>query len=493
MASMHSGFAATLRRRRGMNGIKMASRSSKTFSVPSGTWGQELFETVRLAWPLVIAQVAGILLFTTDVVMMGWLGPTQLAAGSLATSLLHPVFLGCLGVVTATAPLIAQAIGARQTRSVRRTVRQGFWVSLVLTILSIPVLLNAEKLYLLLGQEPELAALAQGYLNMAIGVMLPGLCFIALRSLLQAKGDTHVILAITIAGIFVNAAGNYVLMFGNFGFPRLELVGAGISTSIVNWVMFLLGLAYVLLHRRHRRYHVLVRLWKPDWQCFFELFRIGIPIGLSLMSEVGLFGVATIMMGWLGHQEVAAHAITLQCAAIAFMVPLGISQATVVRVGLYVGARNFDGVTKAGWVSFVLSLLFMSATCALFILFPEYLVRLFLDPARPENQTSLMLAGSYLIVAALFQFVDGAQVCMGSALRGMSDTKVPMVIALVGYWLVGVSTAYVAGFIFDLRGVGVWIGLATGLAFAAVLLTLRFMARDRLGLIARANRLADAA
>jgi MATE family multidrug resistance protein len=474
-----------------MSGIKMAHRGSKTITIPSVGWGQELLQTIRLAWPLVIAQLAGILLFTTDVVMMGWLGPTHLAAGSLATSLLHPVFLGCLGVVTATAPMIAQAIGARQTRSVRRTVRQGFWVSLVLSILSIPILLNAEKLYLLLGQEPELAALAQGYLNMAIGVMLPGLCLIALRSLLQAKGDTRIILAITIAGIFVNALGNYGLMFGNFGFPRLELVGAGISTSIVNWVMFLLALAYVLLHRRHRRYHVLVRLWKPDWQRFFELFRIGIPIGLSLMSEVGLFGVATIMMGWLGHQEVAAHAITLQCAAIAFMIPLGISQATVVRVGLYVGARNNDGVAKAGWTSLGLTIAVMCCSCVLFILFPEYLVRLFLDPARPENQTSLMLASSYLIVAALFQFVDGAQVCMGSALRGMSDTKVPMVIALVGYWIVGLGTGYIAGFVFGLQGIGIWMGLATGLAFAAILLTLRFRARDRLNLVAKANRLAE--
>lgn len=447
---------------------------------------------LKLAWPLVVAQLAGILLFTTDVVMMGWLGPTQLAAGTLATSFLHPIFLGCLGVITATAPMIAQAIGARETKSVRRTVRQGFWASAVLAVLAIPLLLNADNFYLALGQDPELAGLAQGYLNIALCMMFPGLALIALRSLLQAKGDTQVILFITIVGIFVNGLGNYLLMFGNFGMPRLELVGAGISTVIVNWVMFLLALLYVTRHRRHRRYYVLVRLWKPDWARFRELFRIGIPIGLALMSEVGMFGVAVVMMGWLGRDEVAAHAIALQCAAIAFMIPLGLSQAAVVRVGLATGAHNKDGVTRAGWTALGVTLIIMCATCTLFILAPGMLVNLFLNPARPENQASLMLAASYLAIAGVFQLVDGAQVAMQNALRGMSDTRVPMVIALVGFWLVGLGTAYFAGFVLDLRGVGVWIGLATGLAFAAVLLTHRFAARERLGLMQKARRLPPA-
>jgi MATE family multidrug resistance protein len=450
-------------------------------------WGQEFLAIARLAWPLVVAQLASILLFTTDVVMMGWLGPTHLAAGTLATSLLHPVFLGCLGVVTATAPMIAQALGARQTRSVRRTIRQGFWAALALTIIATPVLLNAEGLYLVLGQEPELAGLAQGYLNLAVLSLLPGLLMVSLRSLLQAKGDTHIILWVTIAGIFVNACGNYALMFGNFGLPRLELVGAGISTSIVNLVMFLLALSYVLLHPRHRRYYILVRLWKPDWPRFFSLFRIGTPIGLSLVSEVGMFGVAAVMMGWLGRDEVAAHAIALQCAAIAFMIPLGISQATVVRVGLYVGANNNAGVTRASWSAMVLTMILMSMTCALMVFAPDFLVRLFLDPTRPENQASLALAGSFLLVAGLFQLSDGAQASMAAALRGMSDTRVPMFIAIIGYWVVGLGAAYLAGFVYGLGGVGIWMGLASGLIFASILLVWRFLRRDKLALMAKAQ------
>lgn len=452
-----------------------------------GPWLDELRATATLAWPLIIAQVAGILLFTTDVVMMGWLGPSYLAAGTLATGLLHPVFLGGLGTLTATAPMIAQAIGARQFRSVRRTVRQGFWASFVLAAIIIPVILNSERIFLLLGQVPETAALAQTYLNFAIGATLPGLLIVGLRSLLQARGDTSVILWITVAGVLVNGLGNYALMFGNFGFPRLELVGAGISTTFVNSVMFLLALAYVVFHRRYKRYMVLVRLWKPDWPRFFDLFRIGLPIGATLMSEVGMFGVAVIMMGWLGTNEVAAHAIALQCAAIAFMVPLGLSQATIVRVGTAFGARNPIGVARAGWTSMGLTLAFMSITCMVFLLAPAALVQIFLDPARPENAESLRLAASYLAIAALFQLVDGAQVSAAASLRGLSDTRVPMLVALIGYWLIGIAVAYVAAFQFGLRGIGIWLGLASGLAFVAISLTLRFAWRDRLGLLMRSQ------
>ncbi len=451
-------------------------------------WGAELSATLKLAWPLIIAQVASNLLIATDVVMMGWLGPEHLAAGTLAAALLHPIFLGGLGTATATAPMIAQAIGAREGRSVRRTVRQGFWVSVALFALITPILLSAQPLYLLLGQIPEVAARSQSYLNFALGMVLPGLLIIPLRSLMQAKGSTTAILVITLVGVAVNAAANYALMFGNFGLPRLELVGAGITTTTAHALMFLLSLVYVLIHRRYRRYYILVRLWKPDWQRFAEIFRIGSPIGLSLTSEVGMFGVAVVMMGWLGTDEVAAHAVAVQCASLAFMVPLGLSQATTVRVGLSVGARTPDGVRKAGWTSLGLTLAFMSGTCALFILAPEPLVGLFLDPARPENAASLRLAATYLFVAALFQLVDGTQVVMASALRGMSDTRTPMLVAVAGYWLVGLTTAYVGGFVLGLRGVGIWMGLAAGLAFVAVVLTVRFTLRERLALMDKARR-----
>ena len=447
------------------------------------SWKSEFVATMVLAWPLIVAQLAGILLFTTDVVMMGWLGAKYLAAGTLATSILHPLFIGSIGIVSATSPLIAQAVGAGRIRDVRRIVRQGFWVALALTFIIVPILFNAKSILLFLKQDSEISAMAQTYLYFASGVALPGLMFISLRSLLHVRGATVPVLIITILAIFINALGNYALMFGNFGFPRLELAGAGISTTIVNWVMFLLILSYVLVHKNFKRFHVLYRLFKPDWSRFIELFKVGTPIGMTIMSEIAMFSVAVIMMGWLGTSEIAAHAVALQCAAIAFMIPLGLSQATTVRVGLFAGAKNRLGIKRAGWVSFFIAMGFMTLSATIFILFPDRLVYLFLSPLKPENANVILLAISFIGIAALFQFVDGAQVIMASALRGFSDTFIPMIIAFVGYWIVGIGTAYIAAFIFDMRGVGVWLGLAFGLGFVAIALTIRFMMREKLGLI----------
>ncbi len=448
-------------------------------------WMAELRATFVLAWPLVVAQLAGVALTATDVIMMGWLGPEQLAAGSLATSVFYLLFIGGIGVVLATAPLIAQAIGAHEARSVRRTVRQGFWIAFLATLVITPIVFQIGNFFRLTGQDPTIAALAESYLSTAVLMVFPGLAIIVLRSLLAARGDSAVILWITIIGIFVNAAGNYGLMFGNFGLPRLELRGAGISTSIVNLVMFLAALWFVTTHRRYKRYYVLVRLWKPDWPRFLLMLRLGAPIGLTLMSEVGLFAVASILMGLLGVAELAAHAVALQLASIAFMVPLGLSQATTVRVGLAYGANDPDALRRAGWTSLALALVFMLIPFSLFILFPSKLVGLYLDPANPANRASLALAASYLAVAAAFQVVDGAQTVMSAALRGMSDTRIPMIVAMIGYWGFGVGTAWFFGFILNWRGVGVWMGLAAGLAFVAIVLTARFGLRERFGLLAQ--------
>ncbi|MEX0859396.1 MAG: MATE family efflux transporter [Cucumibacter sp.] len=465
-------------------------RAGRT-AVDSG-WAEEARTTFALAWPLIITQVAQIAFFTTDVIVMGWLGPDYLAAGTLATALIHPLVVGGFGVVFATSPMVAQAIGARDFRSIRRTVRQGFWIALLLSVVIIPLLYQAPTIFTWLGQRPETIDRASLFIAFAAWSTPSVLLFMVLRSLISAKGNTGVILAITLVGVACNALFNYALVFGNFGLPRLELIGSGIATSLTNFLMFLAALAYAVFHRRYRRHHILVRFWKPDWPRFFEFFRIGMPIGLTLMSEVGLFGVAVIMMGWLGSNEVAAHAVALQCAAIAFMVPLGLSQATTIRVGLAMGARHPAGVTVAGWTSLALTLAFMALTCASFLLFPDWFASIFLDPAKPGNATSLSLATSYLTIAALFQFVDGTQVSMASALRGLSDTRVPMIVALVGYWLVGLSIAYLCGFVLGWRGVGIWIGLAAGLAFVAVVLTIRWASRERLGLVPRPDEAAMA-
>jgi len=456
-------------------------------SAVSSGWRGEFAATLALAWPLITAQLAQMALQTTDVIMMGWLGPEPLAAGTIAVALVHPLTIFGIGVLTATAPMISQAIGSGRYRNVRRTVRPGLWIGVLLSAAFVPTLLNGESILRLIGQAPGLSALAGEYLAYAAWAAPAMMLLVPPRSLVSARGHTRVVLAVVLAGVAANAFFNYALMFGNFGFPRLELRGAGISTTITAWAMFGLLLAYIVLHGRYRRYLVLARVWKPDWPQFREIFRIGTPIGFTMLAEVGVFAGAAVMMGWLGVDELAAHAVALQCAAVAFMVPFGLSQATTIRVGLAFGRGDREGVRKAGYASLGIATGFSAFTCVLFLLFPIALVSLYLDPADPANQASVALAASYLVIAGLFQFVDGAQVVSAAALRGLSDTRVPMIIAIIGYWGIGAPLGYVLAFPLELRGVGIWFGLAAGLTVVAVVLTVRFSMRERLSILERAQ------
>ncbi|RYE48961.1 MAG: MATE family efflux transporter [Hyphomicrobiales bacterium] len=452
-------------------------------SMSSHGWATELRASFALAWPLIVAQLAQNLLFTTDVVLMGWLGPKYLAAGTLAGAFLMPFQLTGIGIVGAVAPLVAQARGRGDTKAVRRIVRQGFWVAILVATLLVPIVLNIRPIYLAIGQDPEVTALAESYMFAGFWMLYPALGIMVVRSFLSAFAATRVILVVTVIGVLVNALLAYTLIFGHFGFPRLELRGAALATGLVNVVMFFALLGYTLTHRKLKRFHILVRFFKPDWPRFREILKVGLPIGLTVAAEVGLFSVAAILMGRLGTNETAAHAVALQLASTAFMVPLGLGMAATVRVGLAYGRGDTEGVRLAGWTAIVMGTGFMALTAALFLAVPHALVTIFLDSSDPANASALMLAATYLGIAGIFQLVDGAQVVAAHSLRGLSDTRTPMLLAIFGYWFVGLPTAYVLGFVFDLRGVGVWLGLATGLAFVAILLVSRFAMRGRLGLM----------
>ncbi|SNY92434.1 multidrug resistance protein, MATE family [Cohaesibacter sp. ES.047] len=447
------------------------------------SWSGETRATLSLAWPLVFTQLAQFSLNITDVIMMGWLGRDYLAAGSLATALFHPLLLFGIGSLTAVAPMAAQAIGANEPRSVRRTARQGIWVAFLLALFLMAIVFQAETIFIMTGQLPSLSALSQSYLDYAAFSLFPALGFIALRSLTSVHGETKIVLMVTILSFFVNFAGNYVLMFGHFGFPRLELAGAGISTSIVNLFVFIFMIVYVGRRHTYAAYDLFARFWRPDWHRFRDILRIGVPIGFMVMVEVALFSAATMLMGWLGTDELAAHTVAMQCAALAFMVPMGLGQATTIRIGLAFGRGAWEGIRRAGWVSIGLGVGFMGFTCMLFLTIPHVLIELFLDPSDPINAMPITLAVSYLAFAGLFQLVDGLQAVASGALRGLGDTRGPMLIAVVGYWLCGMPTSYILGFVLGWRGSGIWIGLAIGLAVTAFCLAYRFWNRERLGLL----------
>lgn len=466
-----------------MASVETAPASGADSAAVPTTWTDEARATFRLAWPLIVAQLAQNLLFTTDVVLMGWLGPKYLAAGTLAGAFLMPLLITGVSIIGAVAPLVAQARGGRRIKDVRRIVRQGLWASILIGALLQPILLSIEPFYLAIGQDPEVTSLARSYVYAGSWMLFPAMAAMAIRSLLAAFDDTRSILVITVLGVIVNAIVAYTLMFGHFGFPRLELVGAAIATGTVHLFMFVGMLLYALRHRRFKRFNLLVRLWKPDWTHFRSIFRIGTPIGLTVLAEVGLFSVAAMLMGRLGTNEVAAHAVALQLASTAFMIPLGLGLAATVRVGLSYGAGDTEGVRKAGWVALAMGTAFMAFTAAIFLIFPTELVSIFLNRNDPNNAIALTLAASYLGIAGIFQLADGAQVVAAHALRGLSDTKIPMILANVGYWLVGLPIAYILGFVIEWRGTGIWLGLAAGLGFVALVLVTRFALRDRLGLL----------
>jgi MATE family multidrug resistance protein len=372
----------------------------ETRSRSANAWLEELRATLTLAWPLVVAQLAQAALHTTDLVLLGRLGPDSLAAASLAVNFLLLFLVSGMGVIGAVGPLVAQARGARRLKAVRPIVRQGLWAGIALAAALLPILLHIEAIFSWLGQDPAMTRLSGAFMRIAAWSLLPAFGIVALRSLLSAFAATRVILVVTLIGVTLNALLAYGFIFGNFGLPQLGLRGAATATLISNIAMFGMLLVYVLRQRRFRRLHILHRFWIPDWSRLREIFRIGLPIGCTLLAESGLFTAAAMMMGWLGRDEVAAHAIALQCASIAFMVPQGLGSAAGVRVGLAYGAGNRDGIHKAGWAALAASAAFMSCSCLLFLTAGPWLVALFLDPVADALPSMRNTSSGVLINSA---------------------------------------------------------------------------------------------
>ncbi len=440
-------------------------------------WIIESRQLLLLSWPIVLTNLGSVIIQTTDVVMIGWLGAEELAAVSLATNIRFVLFLFSIGVIAAISPMMAQALGKRRfnVREVRRTVRQGIWVALFLGLPGSLMIWHIDLILALLGQDPTLIELATAYSRHAIFGFLPALLFITLRNFVAALERPSSAMIVSLAGILFNALADYMLIFGKFGMPALGLIGAGVATALTEAFLLTCLLGVVLIDRQFRRYHILGRLWRTDWQRFGEIWRLGLPIGVTLVMEVGLFSGAGFLMGWLGTVELAAHQIALQCAAVTFMVPLGLSQAATIRVGLAVGRYDPDAVFRSGMAAILLGMLFMALMAIILLIWADSIVALYLDQADPISADVARFATVLLMLAALFQIFDGGQVIGIGCLRGLKDTKIPMIFAAIAYWVVGFSASAGLAFGLGLGGVGVWIGLIIALAVAATLLVVRFI------------------
>src|SRR5215471_3495230 len=388
-------------------------------------WRAEIIETIKLAWPIALTQLGQIAMMTTDLALIGRLGDGAIAAVGLAHLILFVGFVLGMGPVSAVAPLAAQALAAR-------------------------------------------------YLTGLAWSMIPAWCFIALRNFMGAVNRPEPALWITLAAIPVNGLLAYALIHGAFGVPRLDLLGAGIATTLVNLAMCAASIWICYSWRPFKKYRVLGRFWRADWELMRQLIAIGLPISGALMLEWGLFSSAALLMGWIGTTALAAHQMALQVATILFMVPFGISLAATVRVGHAVGRRDPVATRRAGFGAIALGAALMVAMTVIVVAFHDAIPQLFLGDDGGANAAAARLAATLLLIGASFFVTDGVQAIAAGALRGLNDTCVPMLFAAVSFWLIGFTCASGLAFPARLGAAGIWIGFSTAVATFAALLICRF-------------------
>jgi MATE family multidrug resistance protein len=451
-------------------------------------WRHELRTTLALAWPLILSNLTMAAIQATDVVLLGWLGARPLAASALGINLTFAIGLICLGLVTASSPMMATALGhkTQSVHEVRRTFRQSFWMVASLILPFWLLLWNSEPIILALGQEPALARDAQTFLRGYMWSQLGFLLFQAMRNFVSALERPGWVLAISLCAIPLNAVLSYALIFGKFGLPAWGLFGGGLGSSIVWAVQAILLALIIVTDRQFRRFHLFGRFWRPDWPRYRRLWKLGFPIGLAMGFEGGVFSAAAYLMGLIDAESVAAHAVALQIAALSFMVPWGLAQAATVRVGRHLGEGNRPGIARAGWTAWGLGVGFMALMALLIWSIPRELITIFLDDT-PENARVIGLGVSFLAIAAIFQVADGAQVVGAGMLRGLHDTRVPMIFTFVGYWAIGIGVGAWLAFRRGWQGQGIWTGLAVGLIIVAILMIWRWSRREQLGLTRPGN------
>nr|WP_227270529.1 MATE family efflux transporter [Roseobacter sp. H9] len=436
------------------------------------TYPQHARAILVLGLPLVGGHLAQMAIGVTDTVMLGWYSVEALAAVTLGSTYFFVLFIFGSGFAWAVMPMVASYAAEGDETGLRRATRMGLWLSLGFALVALPLMIWSEPILRLIGQGDVVVRGASAYLEIAGFGIVPALLVMVLKSYLAALERTQVVLWITVLAAVVNAAANYALIFGNWGAPELGIRGAAMA-SIVTQTVSLIGV--VIYARLSLPEHAIFqRLWRADPQMIVRVFMLGWPIGLTSLSEVGLFAASAMMMGWLGTVPLAAHGIAVQLAAITFMVHLGLANVATIRAGNAFGRHDPLQMERGGKMVTALSLGFAVATIVLYLALPEMLLSLFMQEDDPQRLEILAIGVGLLAMAALFQLVDGAQVIALGLLRGVQDTRMPMIFAAVSYWGVGIPCSYFFGFVLGFDGIGVWLGLVVGLALAAVLLSVRF-------------------
>jgi MATE family multidrug resistance protein len=452
---------------------------------PEHGWRGQIAATLALAWPLAAANLLQMSVWAIDVMFVARLGTLPLAATSLSVALFGTLMWSMSGLTGMVAALISAALGRGTgvVREVRRATRMALWLAVGCGLALCALCQFGEPILLAAGQDPEVAARADGFLSIIGFSAVPMLVANVLRSYVSALGRPVFATAIVGGSVLVAALGNYALVFGNFGLPALGIEGSAIASNVTIWATVLAYCAAIAADRRLARFHIFGRWWSPDWGYLERLVRLGLPVAFTIVAEAGLFNGAAFLMGLVGPAQLAGHTVALQIAAFAFQVPFGVAQAATIRVGYYYGAGDRRGIARAGWSAILIGTGFMTLTASAMLLAPETLLRIYVDPADPAVAAMIGFAVQFMTVAAGFQLFDGLQAVCAGSLRGLQDTRMPMLIALFGYWVPGLGAMVWMGFYTPLAGMGIWIGLLVGLVVVAGLLLWRWTARERLGLL----------
>jgi len=429
---------------------------------------------MKIGTPVIITQLLQISMNFVDTIMAGRLSPEDLAAIAVGTSVLMPLFVLCMGCLMAVTPIVAQNVGSRNLGVIGKNGRQVLWLSQILAVPAFFILRNLDIIFELLQVTEEIIPIASGYLNGISWGIFPIFAYAALRHFNEGLSVTRPAMYIAIIGTLVNIPANYVLMFGKLGFPELGAIGTGYSSSFVYAIMFIAMLWFTVSHEPYKRFDIFGKFRWPEKKYLTELLQIGTPIGISSAMEVSMFATVSLLISTLSTLEIAAHQIAINFASICFMIPMGLSIAISARVGNSMGRKKLHEARFRGYIGVGISTLFMICTATILFLFPQGITSIY-----TSDPDVTAIAVQLLYMAAIFQISDGLQVSGYGTLRGLKDTKVPMVVNLIAYWMIGIPTAYLLGFTYNFGAPGFWIGLIVGLTAAGILHNARFFIKTR--------------
>jgi MATE family multidrug resistance protein len=449
---------------------------------------REFHPMLRLAAPLAVAELGWMFMGIVDTLMAGPLGPAAVGAGSLGSMIFFPTATAGTGMLFGMDTLVAQAFGANNQQDTRRTLVNGIWLGTALAPLVALILWATVPVMRAAGVNPRVMAMLGPFIGNLIWGVWPLLMYAALRRYLQAMNIVKPVTFALVSANLVNAGGNWLLMYGHWGAPALGVAGSALSTSLSR--AYLAGvLAVVVMWNETRTGGLLFHIsWRPDLARIRRLIQLGLPAAGQILFEGAVFAVVTVMVARLDEASLAAHGIAVNVISTTYMVPLGISSAAAVRVGQAYGRRDVRGAAVAGWTALLLSALFMGAAGVLLAVVPQWIVRLYM------GDTAVIAMGALLLrIAAVFELFDGFQVVTGGALRGLGDTRTPMLVHLVGYWAVGMPVAYTLCFPLGWGAPGIWVGLSAALVLIGAALVMFWRRAIRIAMPPSGPRVSPAA